>query len=100
MENTNLYNLLRWIIDPNASFSNNGFVKLSKVKSIKVTKICDDIVTFIPTLRLALGEVLLSHNTYHKITNDLHKLGYGISYKEPVSMRINGQNGAPIKLQL
>ena len=28
MKNTNLYNLISWIIDPNASFSNDGFVKL------------------------------------------------------------------------
>ena len=45
MKNTNLYNLIGWIIDPNASFSYHGFVKLSKFKSIKVMKICDDIMT-------------------------------------------------------
>ena len=80
-------------------------MKLSKVKSIKVTKICNGIMTLIPTLRLALGQVLLSHNSYHKtgsntIVDDLHKLGHGISYTGIVSMRINGQNGAPINLQL
>ena len=50
-------------------------------------KICDDTMTFIPTLRTALGQVLLSHNTYHKtgsniIADDLHKLRYWISYTE------------------
>ena len=29
MKNTNFYNLLRWIIDPNVPFSNNVFLKLS-----------------------------------------------------------------------
>ena len=87
MENANLYNLIGWIIDPNARFSNDGFVKLSKNKSIKVMKICDDIMTLIPTLKPALGQVLLSLNTYHKtntstIADDLHKLGHGISYTE------------------
>ena len=37
MKNANLYNLIGWKIDPNALFSNDGFVKLSKNKSIKVT---------------------------------------------------------------
>ena len=50
-------------------------------------KICDDIMTLIPTVKAALGQVLLSRNTYHKtgsstIVDDLHKLGYGISYTE------------------
>ena len=36
MENANLYNLIGWITDPNARFSNDGFVKLSKNKSIKL----------------------------------------------------------------
>ena len=48
-------------------------------------KICDDIMTLIPTLKPALGQVLLSLNTYHKTgsstsVDDLHKLGHGISF--------------------
>ena len=87
MKNANLYNLIRWIIDPNARFSNYGFAKLSKSKSIKVMKTCDDIMTPIPTLKPALGQVLLSLNTYHKtgsrtIVDDLYKLGHRISYTE------------------
>ena len=87
MKNTNLNNLLRWIIDHNGSFMNNGFVKLSKAELIKVKKTCDDIMTLISTLRPALGQVLLSHKTYHKtgsnnILDDLHKLGHWISYTE------------------
>ena len=42
-------------------------------------KICDNIKTLIPTLRLAPGQVLLSHNT---IVDVLHKLGHGIYYTE------------------
>ena len=63
MQNANLYNLIVWIIDPNAQFSNDGFVKLSKNKSIKVMKICDDIMTLLRTLKPAPGQVLLSLNT-------------------------------------
>ena len=85
MKNANLYNLIGSIIDLNTRFNNDGFVKLSKSKSIKVMKICDDIMTLIPTLQPALGQVLLSLKTYHKtgsstIVDDLHKLGHGISY--------------------
>ena len=48
-------------------------------------KVCDDIVTLIPTLRPALGQVLLSHKTLHKtglntIVDYLCKLRHGISY--------------------
>ena len=104
MKNTNFYYLLGWIIDQNLPFSNGGFVKLSKVKSIKVMKICDDIMTLTLTPLRALGEVLLSHNTYHKtgcntIVDDLLKLGYGISCSGVHFRRINGQNRAPINLQ-
>ena len=50
-------------------------------------KICDYIMTLMPTLRPGLDQVLLSHNTYHKtgsntIVHDLHKLGHVISYTE------------------
>ena len=87
MKNANFYNLIGWIIDPNAQFSNDGFVNRSKNKSIKVMKICDDIMTLIPTLQpVILGQVK-SLNTYHKtgsstIVDDLHKLGHGISYTQ------------------
>ena len=44
-------------------------------------------MTFTPTLRSALPQVLLSHKTYHKtvsniIVDNLHKSGLGISYRE------------------
>ena len=44
-------------------------------------------MTLIPTLKPALGQLFLSLNAYHKIgssaiADDLHKLGYGISYTE------------------
>ena len=84
-KNVNLYNLIGWIIDPNARFSKDGYVKLSKTKSIKVMKICHDMMTHIPTLQPAFDQVLLSLNTYHKtgsstVVDDLHKLGHSIAY--------------------
>ena len=50
-------------------------------------KVCDDIVTLIPTLRPALGQVLLPHKTLYKtglntIVDYLYKLRHGISYTE------------------
>ena len=52
-------------IDPNVPFRSNVSAKLSKVKSIKVMKTCDGIMTFISTLLPALGQVLLSYSTDH-----------------------------------
>ena len=103
MENTNICYPVGWIIDPKPPFSNDGLVKPSKVKLIKVMKICDGIGVHIPTLRQTLGKVLLSLDTYHKtgsstFSDDLHKLRHSIH--KPFSLRINGQNGAPINLQL
>ena len=85
MKNAHLYNLIRCITDPIAPFSNDGFVRLSKVKSIKVMKICDDITTLIPTLRTAPGQVLLSLKTHQKtgsrtLADYLHEVGHGMSY--------------------
>ena len=85
MKNANLYNLVRCMIDPIAPFSNDRFVKLSKAKSIKVIKICDDITILIQTLRIAPGQWLLSLNTDQKtgsstLVEYLHQLGHGISY--------------------
>lgn len=47
-------------------------------------KICDEIMTPIPTLQPALSQVSLSLNTYHKTVpvDDLHKLGHEMSYTE------------------
>ena len=47
------------MIDPNGSFSNTGLEKFSKFELVKVIKTFDDIMT-------TLGQVLLSHKTYHK----------------------------------
>ena len=64
MKNANLYNLIGWIIDPNVPFSNDGFIKISKNKSIKVMKICDNIMTLTLTIQPALGKVLLTIPQY------------------------------------
>ena len=99
MKNTKLFNLLGWITDPNAPISNDGFVKLSKVKSLMT----------LWHLYHYYDQNLLSHNAYQKtgsntIVDDLRKLGPGyVPYRDiekPVPMRIKGQNGAPVSLRL
>ena len=62
--------LIEWIVTPNASFSINRIFKLTFVKSIKVMKTFDDIMSLLPSLKPTLGQVL--------IVNDLHK--WGIEY--------------------
>ena len=86
-EKSNLCSLIGWIVNPIVPLNNDGFVKLPNVRSVKVINICNEMMTFTPTLRSTLPEVLLSHKTYHKtgfniIVDDLHKSGLGISYTE------------------
>ena len=105
MKNTNLYNLIGWIIDANARFSNDGFVKLLKNKSVKVMKICDDIISVIPTLKPVLGQMLLSLILIIKpvpVPSLMIYINWDMGYptRKCVSLRINGQNGAPDNLQL
>ena len=105
MKNTNLYNLIGWIIDANARFSNDGFVKVLKNKSVKVMKICDDIISVIPTLKPVLGQMLLSLILIIKPVPVPSLMIYinwdrGYPTRKCVSLRINGQNGAPDNLQL
>ena len=102
MKNTKLFNLLRSIIDPNATVSNDGFLKLSKVKSMRIF---DAIMTLIPLFQSGLGQALLSHNTYQKtgsntIADGLHKLVHGIPYTETSFNEDKGKNGAPVSLRL
>ena len=85
--NTSLYNLIAFIVNPNTSYDSDGLVKLSKTKSTKVVKLCQDIESLVPNNKPSYSQILLSLNTYHKtgstkIVNDLHRFGHGISYTE------------------
>ena len=93
-DNKNLYNLIAWIVNPNSSCDDDGFVKLSKVKTIKVKKICDDIESLVPNSIPSLSQVLLSLNVYRKT---------GLSNLVDDLLKTNWQNGqkiSPVSYQL
>ena len=65
----------------------DGVVRLSKSKSIKVNKICQNIEALVPNAQPRLSQDLLSLNMYCKtgsksIVEDLSRLGHGISYTQ------------------
>ena len=62
-------------------------MKLSKVKSTKVTKIFSDIESLIPNTTRSLSQVLLSISVYGKtssstVIDDLHNFSHAIRYTE------------------
>ncbi len=82
-----LYNLIGWIVCPDASYGEDGIVKLPPTKVPKVIKLCTDIESLVPHATPSLNQVLLSLSEYRKtgssnLVNDLSKLGHGITYTE------------------
>jgi hypothetical protein len=87
--NTDLYNELCWIVNPDARLDDNGRVQLSQSKSAKVHQICQDIQAMLPNAQPSLDQVLLSLTIHRKtgssaVVDTLHSLGYGTSYTETV----------------
>ena len=85
--NRKLFNLIAWVVSPNAAMDKNGFVKLSSRKEIKVNEIVQNIQALVPGSKPGLNQILLSLNTLSKtgssmIVNDLKQLGHGISNTE------------------
>ena len=65
----------------------NGTAKLSKARPTKVSKIWDDIETWIPNAKPSLSPALLSLNIYRKtglreVITDLQRIGHGLTYTE------------------
>ena len=65
----------------------DSVVRLSKSKSIKVNKICQNVEALVPNAQPRLSQDLLSLNMYCKtgsksIVEDLSRLGHGISYTQ------------------
>ena len=46
--NSDLYNLIAWIVDPNAPLGKEGLVKLSKNKELKVMQVSQNIEALLP----------------------------------------------------
>lgn len=82
-----LYNLIGWIVHPDASYGKDGIVKLPPSKVPKVTKLCTDIESLAPNATPSLNQVLLSLSEYSKtgssnVVTDLSRLGHGITYTD------------------
>ena len=82
-----LFNLLAWIVSPNASMGKNGFVGLSYRKATKVSEIVQNIQSLVPGSQPGFNQILLSITTLAKtgsqmVVNDLKQLGHGVSNTE------------------
>ena len=85
--NCDLFNFIAWIVDPNAPLGNEGLVKLSKTKELKVIQVAQNIESLLPHSQPSLDQALLSLVLHRKtgssdVIDTIHKLGYGISYTE------------------
>ena len=79
--------MIALFVSPNSPFDKDGSVKLSKGKATKVTKICSDMESLIPSTTRSLSQVLLSLSMYRKtgsntVIDDSQKFGHDISYTE------------------
>ena len=82
-----MFNLVSWIVSPNLFPGEDGFVKLSDRRAVKVKEICQNIQSLAPSVQPSRSQVSLSMTIYGKtgsknVINDLHSLGPGISYTE------------------
>ena len=59
--NTDIFNLISWIIDPRVPIGEDGMVKISsKRKSLKIQQISRNLVSLMPSAQPSLDQVLLS----------------------------------------
>ena len=84
---TNLFNLISWIVHPRGQIANNGRVMLPKSKAQKVLQITQNITALLPNTLPSKDQVLLSLTMHRKtgssdVVDTLHRLGHGISYSE------------------
>ncbi len=86
---TNLHNLLAWIVQPNATLNAKGLVSLPKSKASKIMQLAQNIECLLPNAKPSLDQALLSLTMHRKtgssaVVNTLHHLGHGISYTETI----------------
>ena len=85
--NMNLYNFLALVASPYSTIDNTCTVRLSESKATKITKICEDIESLVPTCKPSLSQMLFSLNSHRRtgssnVVNDIHDFGHGISYTD------------------
>ena len=84
---TNLFNLISWIVHPRGQIANNGRVMLPKSKAQKVLQITQNITALLPNTLPSKDQVLLSLTMHRKtgssdVVDTLHCLWHGISHSE------------------
>ena len=87
--NTDLLNLVTWIIYPRAALDGRVEVVLPKRKRTKVHQLVHNIKLLLPKSTPALDQVLLSVTQHVKtgpqdVVDTVHKLGYGIFYTDTI----------------
>ena len=87
--NTDLLNLITWIIYHRAALDGRGEAVLLKRKIMKVHQLVHNIKSLLPKSKLALDQVLLSVTLHAKtrsqdVVDTVHRLGYGISSTDTI----------------
>ena len=85
--NTNLFNLVLWIVHPRAQIANNGRIMIPKSKTQNELQITQNITALLPNTLLSKDQVILSLTMHREtgssdVVNTLHRLEHGISYSE------------------
>ena len=82
-----LFNLIAWIVSPNAAMGKDGFVELSYGKATKISEIVQNIQSLVPVAQPDFNQIILSITMLAKtgsqmVVNNLKQLGHGLSNTE------------------
>ena len=87
--NKRLFDLIAWIVSPNAAMDKDGFVGLSYRKATKISEIVQNIQLLVPGVQPGFNQILLSITMLAKavsqmVVNNLKQLGHGLLNAEIV----------------
>ena len=84
---TNLFDLISWVVHLGGQIASNGRVMLPKSKAQKMLQITRNMTALLPNTLSSKDQVLLSLAMHRKVGSSdvvgtLHRLGHGIVYSE------------------
>ena len=84
---TNLFDLISWVVHLGGQIASNGRVMLPKSKAQKMLQITRNMTALLPNTLSSKDQVLLSLTMHRKVGSSdvvgtLHRLGHGIVYSE------------------
>ena len=87
-----MFNLVAWIVSPNAAMGKDGFAGLSYRKATKISEIVQNIQSLVSGAQPSFNQILLSITMLAKtgsqmVVNNLKQLGHGLSNTETVFMQ-------------